>query len=133
MLFHSDYVPIRVPLHFASENEIRLDAGHVLTGQVLDESGKPVPGIEVYAMRSDLDLTPGAINAFEAEAVTDAEGRFRFSNLPDDRLDIHARQLVNERTVTVQAGESDEITLHGQVPTWFQERFQLSEQIEGRQ
>ena len=121
MLFHRDYVPIRAPLHFGGENEIRLETGRVLTGRALDESGTPVSGIEVYAMRADLELTPGAINAFEAEAVTDEQGRFRFSNLPDVRLDFNARQLHNERVVTVEAGDADQVTIQGKVATWFLE------------
>lgn len=128
--FNRDYVSANVPLLSGETNEIRLEAGRVLTGRTLNEKGEPVPGIEVYAMRSDLDLTPGAINTFEAEAATDAEGRFRFSNLPDDRMGIHARQLVNERTVTVQAGQSDEITLQGEVPTWYRDQIRTTQQIE---
>ena len=126
MKFHSGYVPLRATLRFGEANVIQLEVGRVLTGRTLDQQGNPVPGVEVYAMRADLDLSPGAINSFEAEAVTDADGRFRFSNLPDLTLKINARQLRNEREVVVRPGESSEITLRGAVADWYRERLENS-------
>ena len=122
--FNRDYVPQRTALRSGSENVIRLQPGCILIGRTLDENGEPVPGVEAYAMRADMDLSPGAINIFEAETVSDAEGRFRFSNLPNDRLNINARQLQNEEVVTIEPGETREITLQGEVVAWYRERLE---------
>jgi beta-lactamase regulating signal transducer with metallopeptidase domain len=63
--------------------EIRLVRGHVIEGRMLDaKTGWPIPGVEVYVQRSE--WIPDQRNHYEAEARTDAQGRFRFSILPDD-------------------------------------------------
>ncbi len=62
--------------------EIRLERGHVIEGRVVDAAtGRPIPGIAVFVQRPV--WKQGEQTYFDAEAKTDDQGRFRFSNLPD--------------------------------------------------
>jgi beta-lactamase regulating signal transducer with metallopeptidase domain len=69
---------------------IRLERGHVIEGRVLDaKTGRPIPGISIYAQRPE--WAEGRRNSFEAEAKTDEQGRFRFSNLPEGSWRLNDR------------------------------------------
>jgi beta-lactamase regulating signal transducer with metallopeptidase domain/uncharacterized GH25 family protein len=62
---------------------IHLLPGKSLTGVVVDHAtGYPVPGVRVRASANDSDWTRPAAQV-EAEAFTDALGRFQFSNMAD--------------------------------------------------
>ncbi len=85
----SKYVPMEVILpRKKSGITITLKKGKVLTGIAIDETtGKPMPGMNIRAVSENLlPATPGRAPqhlTVEAEAPTDEEGRFRFSNLPE--------------------------------------------------
>ncbi len=83
----SNYVPVSIKFN-AVKNPLRfsLERGRTVTGIVVDQStGKPLQGVEVYA-RGDWENwssdNPGWINA---DALTDDQGRFRFTRLRPNR------------------------------------------------
>lgn len=88
---------------------VRLNRGYVVAGRVLDPSGKPVPGVEVYAIPAEYDP---AQSHCEAESVTDAEGRFRFSTMAKIRyeLGIRASGGLYDREVVV-GGQAELVEL----------------------
>ena len=102
-----DFRPVRVPLSLdGTPLTVQLHRGLVIEGQVVDEAtGKPVKGVELYAMPSN--FREGDYLC-DAEALTDAEGRFRFSNLDDRSYKIWSRsqaQVKNENDQTWDPGD----------------------------
>ena len=85
-----DYRPLSVSLpRDGKPISVQLLRGYVIEGQVLeDKTGWPVPGVELYALASDLS-TDHPIR--EAEKLTDSRGRFRFSNLENQTYRINIR------------------------------------------
>ena len=88
-----DFCPVHVPLPLDGKPvTVRLQRGLVIEGQILDSDTElPVPGVELYAMTAD--DSPGNAAFCEAEGLTDAEGRFRFSNLEDRPYGINNRSF----------------------------------------
>ena len=76
-----DYQPRSVTLNPAGPPvTMKLQEGQVLQGRVVDAaSGKPIPGVELYAYPTQHQ--PGETYGYEAEGKTAADGSFRFSNL----------------------------------------------------
>jgi beta-lactamase regulating signal transducer with metallopeptidase domain len=106
----SDYQPAEAELLPGGPPTIvRLNRGYVVAGRVLDPSGKPVPGVEVYAIPAEYDP---AQSHCEAESVTDAEGRFRFSTMAKIRyeLGIRASGGLYDREVVV-GGQAELVEL----------------------
>ena len=96
------YLPRIVPVNPGDDNvSVALQTGKTLTGTLVDEaSGNPVAGAGVYAQYADNSAyqkdakipTPG-IMMFEAEAESDEQGRFHFSNLPDAKVFLWTREV----------------------------------------
>ncbi|MBX3744316.1 MAG: carboxypeptidase regulatory-like domain-containing protein [Verrucomicrobiae bacterium] len=109
-----DVLPVRQRVVPGEPVEIRLETGLVLEGQVLDHpSGLPLEGAEVFALRQPPTTTSsGVINWTDAEAPTDTEGRFRFSNLAPGAYRILCRsgRLVSPDRIA-QAGAGETVTL----------------------
>ena len=116
------YQPAEAPLHPGGPpTEIRLERGHVIEGRILDaRTGWPIPGVEVYALRER--FVQGQRYGFEAEAKTDDQGRFRFSDLPEGRWQLGDRnglQRISPRhdhVFDVDTGVPIEI--RATLPTW---------------
>jgi hypothetical protein len=88
-----DFCALRVPLPRAGKPvTVQLQRGLVIEGQLLDnDTNLPVQGAELFAMTTD--ALPGNAALCEAEGLTDAEGRFRFSNLEDRSYGINNRSF----------------------------------------
>ena len=86
-----------------------LQPGHVLTGRVLDRQGKPIGDASVY-----LDTWRDA-RTLDTRLLTDAEGRFTWTNAPADAIlaDVYKRGYADNRKVAITAGGTNEIVLHG--------------------
>lgn len=121
-----DYVPAIATLDLDGETEIRLSRGLVVEGRTLDEQGQPVPGVHLYATRVEFDPQRHDFYSFEAEAATDAEGRFRFSNLPAVELRFNAREISQEQAPAVDPRVDREVEIHGKVHDWH------ARQLEGK-
>ena len=82
-----DYRPVRMKLEkFDRPLEIQLEQGGVATGQIIDkETGWPIPNVEVSAWYSKYEKDNSEHERFSAEAKTDKDGRFRFSNMKPGR------------------------------------------------
>jgi hypothetical protein len=100
-----------------SSVDVHLKTGKTLTGTAVDAASlRPVAGVEVYAMYAD-DLSKLGFPAFaffEAEAPTDEQGRFRFTDLPDSAVYLNTRQanLAAPRTrPVVKPGQSAPVEL----------------------
>jgi outer membrane cobalamin receptor len=75
-----------------------LVAASPITGRVVDESGRPVPGVKVFA-------SAGAASAASAE--TDNDGRFTLQPLGDGRVTVHvAHDGFRAEAVTVDSTAS---------------------------
>ncbi|MCA9080869.1 MAG: carboxypeptidase regulatory-like domain-containing protein, partial [Planctomycetaceae bacterium] len=115
-----NYLPVRVPLRADRTPVLQLERGQILTGTVLDEQGLPVPGMEVYAHVSPRSAEYAVY--YDAEQVTDAEGKFRFSNLPTGPLEIGARGFKGLVEVSAVGGQTEPITIQGEVFENFRSR-----------
>ncbi|HEX4144817.1 MAG TPA: M56 family metallopeptidase [Pirellulales bacterium] len=93
--------------------DIQLKTGHVIAGRLLDAAtDEPMAGIPLFAMPSHLERrTPQRYET--EEPTTDADGRFRFSVLPEGNYDVIAgcvlawQSTENERIA--HTGESIEL------------------------
>jgi beta-lactamase regulating signal transducer with metallopeptidase domain len=101
--------------------EIRTTPGHIIEGRFVDlATGFPIPGIEVYAHPQAWKV--GERYGFEAESMTDADGRFRFSNLPagdfqlNDRNGLKWEVGYNARTVGTDQNVVSEFRVT--LPSW---------------
>ncbi|MDQ8207862.1 M56 family metallopeptidase [Coraliomargarita sp. SDUM461003] len=85
------YQPIKSRLNLREKEQvIQLKPGHRMSGVVIEAgTGKVIPGAEVYASRSEYQA--GAFPfSFDAE-LTDAQGRFEFTNLPPGEFKVASR------------------------------------------
>jgi len=89
-----DWQPMLALVSAARETDwsFTLQRGHRLSGRVVDAAGAPVAGVEVVAtLGMDQDYRgPLPVSQMRAEAPTDAEGRFQFSNLQPGMLRFRA-------------------------------------------
>jgi hypothetical protein len=114
------YVPMEVALDpRQTEQEIPLTRGKVITGIINDATtGKPIAGMGVYAVYADC-AHPKPNRSwnewFDAEARTDSEGRFRFSNLAEEDFTLHVRSDDFDdphETVTTRGGQKEPVILN---------------------
>ena len=64
--------------------EITLGRPHTFKGRVVDPAGKPIAGAFV-----DPDVWKGVYRCLGAYLWTDADGRFRWDDAPDDELTVN--------------------------------------------
>jgi beta-lactamase regulating signal transducer with metallopeptidase domain len=94
---------------------LKLERGHVIEGQVVDKkTGRPVSDIEVRARPVTRSL--GGFREYVAEAVTDANGNFRFSNLPEETVKLIAWGTSFPAEPEVEPGQSERVILMINVP-----------------
>jgi beta-lactamase regulating signal transducer with metallopeptidase domain len=88
-----DFQPVRQRVIPGEPAEIRLQPGLILEGKVLDHSsGLPLPGAEVFALPAPpTDSRSRWTGWLEPEGPSDAEGRFRFSNLAPGNYQVLTR------------------------------------------
>jgi beta-lactamase regulating signal transducer with metallopeptidase domain/uncharacterized GH25 family protein len=89
--------------------EVTLKAGGTARGRVLDDTGKPIPGVQVIAVTSSPDPRIG--NPFwlsEAAVHTDAAGKFEVKGVPDGaRFDFLKQGLSDVRNHTLDLAKAD--------------------------
>ena len=115
------YVPLEVTLDpRKTEQEIRVTRGKIITGIVKDAiTDKPIAGMGVYALYADCGEPTRPTRPwndwFDAEARTDSEGHFRFSNLPEGDFTLEVRSSdfddPNEH-VTTRGGQKEPVILN---------------------
>lgn len=81
--------------------EITLEKGNHVRGLVVDEAGKPIPNVQITAQYNPAEVV-------WPTRTTDAEGRFRFDNLPDLPVQLVARSVTHVYTITEAKAEKDE-------------------------
>lgn len=71
-----------------------LDAGLVLAGRLIDEDGVGLQGwsVQVHTTEGDSEDALAARPRFLSSAATDASGRFRILNCPDEPLSVRVNQ-----------------------------------------
>ena len=86
-----------------------LQPGHLLTGCVLDQQGKPISDATVY-----MDTWRDA-RTLNTRLHTDADGRFTWTNAPADAIlaDVYKDGYADNRHVPISAGGTNVIVLHG--------------------
>jgi hypothetical protein len=99
---------------------IQLEKGYGVSGVVVDdETGLPMPGVEVYALPKDLS-EPEPTGYLDAEEQTDENGRFRFENMGRREYVLHTRGGQRHRDgklvygsypVTVVGGQGQQVTI----------------------
>lgn len=90
-----DYIPAFYEfIAGQSPVKIQLSKGLILEGVAINvETGKPMADAKIYALpnhKKPASAVSELTVAHQAEAITDAEGRFRFSNLPDKEMTIQS-------------------------------------------
>jgi beta-lactamase regulating signal transducer with metallopeptidase domain len=89
---------------------IRLEPGYVIEGRLVDETTKRgIPGINVRArlvMRDPHDSWD-----YPAEGPTDAEGRFRFSNLPPKEIELLSYEAQIRNSPKFEAGNAAPVVI----------------------
>ncbi len=103
---------------------IPLEKGHRVTGTVIDQAtGWPVPGLAVYAsaaQNAQGDYS-GTWELLEAEAKTNAQGQFEFTNMGDGfyRLGTRGANMASPNIPTVvTGGQKDAVTLSVTLLPW---------------
>ena len=89
--------------------DITMEPGCVLTGIVVDEHGKPISGATIRAAYN----APVAIGGFPVQR-TDANGAFRFENLPETTMNLSllsGADLPTNEPATTKRGEVVEIKI----------------------
>ena len=109
------YRPVRKKIVNTQEPlEIKLEKGHVVTGIVVDDdTGRPIPGVEVYALPVDFSL-PEPTTYLDADQATNQQGRFRFSTMAMRKYQLHVRsgRLMNPRgSEVVTVGQAEQVIL----------------------
>ncbi len=117
--------------------DVRLDAEHTLSGRVIDKSGEPLAGVELW-IEGDRTFDPGFVHGQAStwewavgidRQYSDETGRFLFRNLYDGSFMIHAvfpdddRSSVDERVgadddaieIVMTAPGQGKVVLHGTV------------------
>ena len=99
---------------------IKLEKAHGVSGVVVDdETGWPIPGVEVYALPKNHD-DPEPTGYLDAEEKTDENGRFRFTNMGQreyvlgtrgGRWHSNGKLVYGSYEVTVVGGQSQEVTI----------------------
>lgn len=122
--FRRDYIPTKAPLKLdGTPTEIRVERGKHLEGQVVDAStGRAIPGVELFAT-IDEPVDAKKVQRFDSEAVTNDDGRFRFSNLPDQTVELNDRSGLKWESPTsreTQPDKSPPIVIRATLPSWSQ-------------
>lgn len=92
--------------------EVTLADGRIIEGRVLDEDGEPVPGATIRADQWD-HVEDTTVHSASCEwlkpATVDAEGRFRFADLPAGRytFEVTAPGFGKQELKEVAAGKKD--------------------------
>ncbi|HVS65348.1 MAG TPA: carboxypeptidase-like regulatory domain-containing protein [Thermoanaerobaculia bacterium] len=100
---HSEYALLWVDLPVLSRErptailDLQLDPGLVARGVVVDEGERPVEGARAFLWPRPLnDLPPWRLQTWRrfetASATSDAEGRFRFTQVPDGVYDLELKR-----------------------------------------
>ena len=108
------FAPAYASLHVGQTSpqgvEIALKAPSVLSGRVVDGSGKGIANVRLWVHgwhgRDNLDK----------EMTTDAEGKFSWDRAPDDEVtaDLYGDGFASRQDVPLQAGKSNEIRVSQQ-------------------
>ncbi len=96
---------------------IRLKPGLVVTGTVVDDNtGYPIPGVEVYAIADDQQYDTA--HNLEPEDRTNKKGEFRFSNMPDRKYKLYCRSggRLGREGILVRPGQSTPVILRIDIP-----------------
>jgi protocatechuate 3,4-dioxygenase beta subunit len=93
---------------------VRLERGRVVTGVVLDDAtGKPVPGVEVYALPRD-GTSPEPGGYLDADERTNERGEFRFTTMGQRQYQLAvrwARLAPPSSSTYVTGGQTQPVTL----------------------
>ncbi|APW63260.1 M56 family metallopeptidase [Paludisphaera borealis] len=122
--FRKDFQPTKASLHpGGGPTEIQVERGRRLEGRVVEAStGRPIPGVEMYAMTRDPGI-PGSYRRFDPESVTDDDGRFRFSNLPEQTVELNDGSGLDWKSPTSREAHPDQsppIVIRAALPSWSQ-------------
>ncbi|WNG62772.1 carboxypeptidase regulatory-like domain-containing protein [Archangium gephyra] len=85
------YAPVAVELRSAETRRIRLqpEEGWILSGQIVDDGGKPIEGATLAASRvgerraSPEDAASGRLRSGSVQGTTGPDGRFTLAHLPE--------------------------------------------------
>jgi len=120
--FTEDYVPTFVPLKFdRTTTVLRVEKGHVITGTLLDAHGEPLPGKTVLAHPVDWNAlgrnsSGNVLYSYKPTSRTDAEGRFRFSNLPGVKMKLQGGPWDNAEVIVMPTTAEEAKPVTVQVP-----------------
>ncbi|MCL4691100.1 MAG: M56 family metallopeptidase [Candidatus Hydrogenedentes bacterium] len=110
-----EFVEVRHEFSRGERADVQLERGLVLDGRLLeDATGYPIPGVEVYAYSTQPETS-----IVDADAVTDREGRFRFTRMRDQVYQLGARNGANLREqVEARPGMGEPVELRVEMASW---------------
>jgi beta-lactamase regulating signal transducer with metallopeptidase domain len=110
-----DFVEVRHEFSRGERADIQLERGLVLEGQLVeDATGYPIPGVEVYGYSTQPETS-----IVDADAVTDREGRFRFTRMRDQVYTLGARYGAELREqVQARPGTGEPVELRVELASW---------------
>ena len=90
------------------ELEFKLEPGAVISGQIIDSNGRPVPAVTVRYWSSGSESSPWFFS-MDRESTTDLSGRFSFRSLRPGvySLQIKGEGFVSNRVESVATGTTD--------------------------
>ncbi len=92
----------------AQSREFRLKLGHTIRGRVLDVKGQPVAGVKVV-----FDEWRGYRGILKLEGTSDADGRLRIDDAPEDVMTLSAQKpgyMLNFR-IAARPGQETAVTM----------------------
>jgi len=72
---------------------MRLARGSAIVGRILDDKGRPAPGISVYAFRAVLLTDEEYVLGSDGSAITDADGSYRMADLSPGKYVVTAYRM----------------------------------------
>ncbi|GMV95518.1 MAG: hypothetical protein AMXMBFR82_52960 [Candidatus Hydrogenedentota bacterium] len=110
-----DFLEVRHEFSRGERADVQLERGLVLEGRLVErETGYAVPGVEVYAYSTQPETS-----IVDADAVTDREGRFRFTRMQDQVYQLGARDGANLREqVEARPGTGEPVELRVELAQW---------------
>jgi len=119
--FDRGYQPVKMQIKPKKRAlKIKIRKGYTVSGRIIDDkTGWPIPGLRIFAEAVKKD--DSGSDVVGAEADTDKDGRFRFSNMARKQYRLYSGYVdikgdFNARKVT--GGQEEEIILRVDISEW---------------
>ncbi len=119
-----DYRPVQIKLkkkYLVKPFEVILEQGAIARGQIVDKkTGWPIPSVEVRAYYHFYNKDNSVYELVLAEAKTDKNGQFRFSNMKQDREYVLIATGCKDNDPIIIAGRAENQVFEVEIYEWSQ-------------